>query len=195
MSQWGSGVADAGERAIYVNKRTLTVTGIYEAYQLQNIARIRILEWKPSLGAAAKVILKMIISLILALIAFSFSSSDGGQSQLAKLVAVGLLVLCGRYVYQLIKILTTLDYALILETTGAPTFAVTGKNKPDIVALYEWIVRVIENPPDQAAVYNIGRLNYVKGDQIEGGQIKQYGSGNIGKLVEYGLGPMGKLIR
>ncbi|MBT2208574.1 DUF6232 family protein [Actinomadura sp. NEAU-AAG7] len=159
-----------------MHRHTLSIGPDYQVYQLRNVARVQVLDWKPDLGygSISSVLWKMIlavIAVVVAGVAANTATSDAGWVNWAGLAAA---VLAVRYLYQAIRIaLRRTQWALVLETTGIPIAVITGKQREPVVELHRFIVNSIENPPAHVQTWHIGHLNMVGGDQIN-----QSGEGN-----------------
>ncbi|QXJ24532.1 hypothetical protein AGRA3207_005871 [Actinomadura graeca] len=170
-------------KVIEVHRRTLSIGPDYQVYQLNNVARVQVLDWKPDLGygSLSSVLGKLLVTLVAAGVATILAnSSDSTSGDVTTVINWAALVLLIRYAYQAIRIVARqTQWALVLETTGLPIAVITGKHREPVVELHRFIVNSIENPPERAQSWHIGHLNMVGGDQIN-----QSGEGNkLGKVL------------
>ncbi|WP_067455549.1 DUF6232 family protein [Actinomadura macra] len=165
-------------KVIEVHKHTLSIGPDFQVYQLKNVARVQVLDWKPDLGygSLSSVLWKLVVTLVAAGVvgALANSSESTSTGDFTAIIMWAALVLIIRYAYQAIRISARqTQWALVLETTGSPMAVISGKHRGPVVELHRFIVNSIENPPERAQSWHIGHLNMVGGDQIN-----QSGEGN-----------------
>ncbi|WP_242901047.1 DUF6232 family protein [Actinomadura terrae] len=170
-------------KVIEVHRHTLSIGPDYQVYQLRNVARVQVLDWKPDLGYGplSAVLWKMILAVAAVVAAAvwtnsaaSESTASGSRERWVLFLGLAGAVLALRFLYQAIRIaMRRTRWALVLETTGVPIAIISGRRREPVVELHRFIVNSIENPPAHVLSWNIGHLNMVGGDQIN-----QSGGGN-----------------
>ncbi|MEV4479798.1 DUF6232 family protein [Micromonospora coxensis] len=164
-----------------VNRATLWIGS--DVYQLRTIARVRSLVSEPDRAGVTRAIGRAaawLVGWLVLLCCAGQADAPTGVIVFASLIPLGLAAYSGWTAFRIATRAT--QYALVLETTGAPSAALVSTDGAMIDHLVGLIANAIENPPAREIVQNIDNRKLVFGDEIN-----MKGDGiQIGKVVRGG---------
>lgn len=170
-----------GTTQLRINRATLWVGS--DIYQLRNIARVQSLVSTPDRAGVTRAITRTVFWLFGLTVALCCGAQADAPSGVAVVAALVFLALAAHSGWTAFRIATrATQYALVLETTGAPSAALVSTDGVMIDGLVGLIAEAIENPPIREIIQNIDNRKLVFGDEIN---MKSNGI-QIGKVVRGG---------
>ncbi|WP_422753759.1 DUF6232 family protein [Micromonospora sp. WMMD708] len=170
-----------GITQLRINRATLWIGS--DVYQLRNIARVQSLVSTPDRAGVTRAIVKTIGWLFGLMLAVCCAAQPDAPSTVGVIAALVFLALAGYSGWTAFRIANqATQYALVLETNGAPSAGLVSTDGAMVEGLVGLIANAMENPPAREIVQNIDNRKLVFGDEIN-----MKGSGlQIGKVVRGG---------